>query len=339
MGPQSAHAAQAAQATAAERFLGWPAALIAGAFVPAAWLLGDGATLLLYVGFNVVFNAPHQMGTWVRAAREPAHSAPGPLGPGRARFVVVAVVVLLLSLALHLGRPATNVLLIDALTYWGLWHLVSQHFGISQILRGRAGEGDRPWQRPRNRNWHRGYFLVLHVAGVVYLHAAASLTFTVGDDVTQLARLPLPMSARPAIAVVCVVVFVAAAVVRLWLAFRHNRRRFHYEASSTAVIAAAFFASPNVMITVVVLTCVHNIHYLALVRSTLARDGGPAPGPRHVVAAVVYSLAIHAAFLLAPAAGATIFAAAVATHYLVDGRLWRLRDNPRLARALGLSAR
>jgi hypothetical protein len=304
-----------------EPLLGWAAVGVPVAFVVVARLLGPGATLALYVAFNVLFNAPHQAATWVRAAGT----------PNRRRVVVVAVVFVVVSGALHALRPASDVLLIDALTYWGLWHLVAQHFGISQVLRARAGEA-AGW-----RAAHRGYFVVLMGAGVVFLHATDPLTFVVAGDVTALHRLPFAERAREPVAVVAVVVFVVAGIVRLRAAARTNRARFTYEASSTVGLAVAFFAAPDVMIVTAALTSLHNVHYLALVEGVVRREPGVSVS-RLRVTAVLYSLAIHALYGLSLWLGRAVFAAAVATHYIVDGWLWRLRQDARLARALGIGA-
>jgi hypothetical protein len=303
-----------------ERLLGWAAVVVPVAFVVASRVFGPGATLALYVLFNIVFNAPHQAATWVRAAQ----------APQRSRVAVVAVFFLATSLALHALRPASDVVLIDALTYWGLWHLVAQHFGIAQILRARAGE---PAGR---RGFSRGFFLALMASGVVYLHATDPLTFVVAGDVTALHRLPIPEELRPAVAVVAVVVFVVVCALRLVPAARANRARFTYEASSALGLAVAFFAAPDVMIVTAALTSLHNVHYLALVEGVARREPGVSVA-RVRGLAIVYSLAIHAMYGVSLGLGRAVFAAAVATHYIVDGWLWRLRGNARLARALGIT--
>jgi len=173
------------------------------------------------------------------------------------------------------------------------------------------------------------------VSGLLFLHATSDLRFDVGGAISHLTRLPLPGDARPVVAVAAVVVFCGAAAARLRVAFSSNRARFRYEASSVFVMALAFFFSPNVMITTVALTCVHNVHYIALVHSVARGEERPLQW-FDVVGAAIWSLVVHLAFVASVVAGSALFAAAVAVHYVIDGRLWRVRGNARLARSLGI---
>jgi hypothetical protein len=311
-------------------WFGAGAAAVGTAFVVAGHLLGAGATLALYVAFNALFNLPHQFCTWLRALE-----ADGPVP--RARWAAAAALVLGLVVAARAFAPGRAFLLTNVLPYWGLWHLCAQHFGLTRIYR-RKQPGDTA-----GAGWDRGFFLALFALGLLRLHAATALTFHVGESTTTMWRLPLPDGLRPALAVVLPAAFVAVCLARLSTSWLGNRGRARFEALVAAATFAGFFATDDIMITTAAITALHNVHYIGLVRfyrATRARlDPGCRPlGVRALAAAYAYALGVHALFLVSMFAGEAVLAALVALHYLVDTKIWRLRETPALAAYLGLPA-
>jgi hypothetical protein len=320
-------------------WFGTGAALASMAFVATGRLLGAGATLALYVAFNALFNLPHQFCTWVRAFEED-----GPVP--RARWTLAAGIILVLALAARAVPGWRALLLTNLLPYWGLWHLTAQHYGITRLYRRKTGGAmgrDATATDVAGARWDRAFFLSLFACGLLRLHAATDLTFRVGSSTTAMWRLPLSPGARHALAAALPVVYVAISLARLWPAFRRNRARARFEALTAAATFVGFFGTDDIMITTAAITSLHNLHYIGLVRfyrATRAQlDRRVTPlGKRALGAAYVYSLGVHAVFLISMFAGEALLAMLVALHYLVDTKIWRFRDTPRLARYLGLPA-
>lgn len=305
------------------------AALLAGLFVPLHYILGSSATIALYIGFNALFNLPHQYCTWFRVATHPD-------GKRRAMWAATAATFfVLLSLAALAPAGYAALVFTNALPYWGIWHLIAQHFGISQIYRARGGEP------PGSRRMARGFFITIFALGILRAHAATDLTFRVGDMGESMLRLPFPVEYGAAMTWALAAIYVVVCAVRLIPAARTNRERFEFEGYVALITFVAFFAVDDIMITTAVITSLHNIHYIGLVRSMVKERHGQQPEyrpllRRDVLQAYIYSIGVHAVFLISALAGQVVLATLVAMHYFIDGQIWKLRGDHALARYLRL---
>lgn len=314
-----------------QAWLGARTAALAAAFLPLSWWLGPAWTLALYVGFNALFNLPHQYCTWVRAVRYGDEA--------KRRWWALAVLVGG-GLALARWGPSAlyDAVFTNAMPYWGIWHLAVQHFGISQILRAKGGEP------PGRRWWSKGYFLALFALGVLRLHVATELTFRVGDEEARMWRLPVPEAWGEVLGWGLLGLALGLAALRLGEAWRaRSFGRLRFEGWTTAATLFAFWGTRDVMIVTASITTLHNLHYIGVVQGMLARELGFAAAPRwrlrHAGLAYGYSVLVHGVFLVWAPLGQVLLASLVAMHYLVDGEIWKLRKDKRLAPALGLEAR
>ncbi len=311
-------------------WLGPFAALASVSFVALGDALGPAATLALYVAFNALFNLPHQFCTWVRAFDEE-----GPVP--RSRWAWIMALALLVAVTARAVPSAETVLLTNLLPYWGMWHLCAQHYGITRIYRRRTA-GDTGSAR-----WDRGFFLALFAMGLLRAHAATDLTFRVGASTTTMWRLPFPEGHGRAISLALGVAFVALSLARVLWSRRTNPARAGFEGFAAAATFVGFFGTDDVMITTAAITSLHNIHYLGLVRFHRAARARLDPtvkplGARALAGAYAYSVAVHAVFLASAFAGQALLAALVASHYLVDASIWRVRRMPELTGSLRLPA-
>jgi hypothetical protein len=287
---------------------------------------------MVYVAFNVLFNLPHQYCTWVRVVREPVVRRPGHVWRVGA-FLLLAFALVALVRADLLG-PTNEALLVNFMTYWGLWHLVAQHIGISSLLRRRGGEKDA-----RGRRRDQVFFGLLFALGVVRMHAATALELNVAGNVSHMWRLPIPREGQPWVVGAAVALFAFACAWHLGRAFRENPERAKFQALVAANTFGAFFLTNDILVTTIAVTSFHNIHYVGLVREyqsgRAAADGSArALGWGDVGLALAYSLALNGTLLFSLAAGQVMLVALVALHYLADGRIWRFREDPSLRRYL-----
>lgn len=288
--------------------LGWVPALIGVAFAAAGELSG-GPTLLLLLTFNVALNLPHQWGTWARVW-DRADAA-----LSRRLLRSFALVLAALS-AIALAPVALRTLVfVELLTYYGVHHLVMQHFGITRLLRARAG------QPLGSRTADLLFFSALFGLGLLRLHLGPALLVDFAGARLPMWQLPLWEPLRAPLGTLTHVAYWLLVGARLFTVPRFGAR-FHYELATSLALYPILFLTTDLGVTVVAATALHNAQYLVVVRA-LAPVRSALGTLRFAGAAAGYAALVTAGFVLSRQAGHVLFTSLVVTHYLADALLWR----------------
>ena len=287
--------------------------------------------------WGILFDGTHVWGTYARSYMAPDEGSRAGL-PGRWSWAALAVGPLIAIGA----SPLFPAFLIGAYL-WAYWHLVRQHYGFLILYRRRAGETDR-----------RGARLDAWLLWVGCLYPF--LRFSLSDAYVQ-SGLPvlLPpttfVSLRPMLDVAFVLVM--AAVVGLVVSGRVEPFRGGPKHLLLAVVITfhlLVFALLDHLLTILAtLTIFHNLQYHRIVWQ-YERGLGRTPSgglSRYLALGLILGLVWY---------GTRIFGVAVAEsellrnvlsglgwgvafhHYLVDGRIWRVRRSLAVARALDRGA-
>jgi hypothetical protein len=304
------------------KVFGWSVALIPLGFSIIAWVGGEVAAVVIFLGFNLLLNLPHQYGTWRRIVTERRLDAQW--------LLVGAVVAVLMMSVLVAPTWVRSLVLGDLFVYWGLHHLAVQSLGIGRILARRGGVEPAPLSHDR---WlHLGMAFLI----VLWAHAATPMSYHLMGDVVELQRLPLTALTST---MLMALVVLAALVLLAWRArrWRHLKGKevTDFEIGTVLGIIAALSA-PSLPVTIAGLTAVHNVQYLTLVDRQQQRRG-LARRWWDLGIVVLYVTGVAAVFLWNVTVGAVFFATLVSWHYLADARLWRPSRDPALARELGLA--
>jgi hypothetical protein len=293
-------------------------------FSTIAWLGGDLAVAVIFLGFNFLLNLPHQYGTWRRIVTERRLDG---------TWVGVALLVSGAMATVTLAPPWLRSLILgDLFIYWGLYHLAVQNLGIGRILAGRDGIALTPLSQ--DRWFHLGIFGLV----ALWAHATTPMCYDLLGEEVVLQR--LPVSPLVAMAMASMVIVCALGLIgwrsRRWI---HQRQAAatSFEIGTLLAIIAALVA-PSLPVTIAGLTAVHNVQYLLLVERQQNRRGHPSSW-RDVVIVLAYVLGVAGVFLWDDTWGVVLFATLVSWHYLADARLWRPSRDPLLARDLGLGVR
>jgi hypothetical protein len=312
-------------------------------FVAAPRLDGDHAgpwhpAVLAVLLWGILFDGTHVWGTYARSYLAPDASSRAAL-PGRWAWAVLGV-----GPAIALGSASLFAHFQLAAYLWGYWHLVRQHYGFLMLYRRRAGEHDRRGARLDS--------LLLWVGcGYPYLRFSLS-------DAYVASGLPLllPAEILPALRMPLDVAFVALLTGLVALALSGRIEPFRLGPKHLLIgIVIGFhvlvFALLDHLLTILAtLTIFHNLQYHRIVWQ-YERGLGRVPSgglARYLALGLGLGVVWY---------GARVFGAAAAPsetvrnvllglgwgvafhHYIVDGRIWRVRRSPGVARALDDGAR
>ena len=293
---------------------GWATACIPLLFTFLAWSGGEWAALIVFVGFNLLLNLPHQYATWRRVVAEHRLDR---------RLLVPALLVVGMGMVIACCPLSVQaVILGDVFLYWGIHHLAGQNLGITRMLGATRG------CRWHDRIFHAGWAVFL----IGWLHLMTPMSYQILDNDISLGHLPLTRDLRLVLGCVLVLLGVGLPLWRLmrWRAAPAALASFEIGVLLSTIAA---LAAPSLLVSVAGLTAVHNFHYLGLVRGQQAGWGRPLRWTDGVLAAV-YAGVIASIYVTLPALGPLLFAMLVALHYLVDARIWHPARDSRLAHSL-----
>lgn len=306
-------------------------------FAVAPPLAAGGAAqpaLLAVLLWGILFDGTHVVGTYARSYLAPdARARDGLPGPWSWLLLAVGPAVALVD-ALVGGGLFRHFLLGAVL--WAYWHLVRQHWGFVALYR-RRGQDGVPSRLDEAVLW----------VGCLY----PFIRFSLGPGYAA-AGLPqlLPFWALPAARVVLDVAFAtcATALVAVWV-LRGGLARPGPKHLFLAVVIAfhlAVFAVLNDLLAITAtLTIFHNLQYHRIVWQHEAGKGRKPLGGLgpYLVAGLGLGLAwylprVLGAHLAGPGLLRNVLLGlgwgVAFHHYLVDGRIWKMRKRPAVAAAL-----
>jgi hypothetical protein len=291
--------------------------------------------LLALLLWGIVFDGTHVAGTYARSYL--AHDARARDGlPVRWSWLLLAVGPLV-AVADRL-RPGLYPFFLLAALLWAYWHLVRQHWGFVALYRRRA-QDPSPARLDEAVLW----------LGCLYPFVRFSLgPAYAASGLPQL----LPAAALPGARVALDVVAAAGAagLLAVWFLRGGLRRPGPRHLLMVLVIAfhAAVFARlDNLLAITATLTIFHNLQYHRIVWQHEAGKGRVPLGGLgpYLLAGLALGVAWYVPRLLgAHLAGPGLLRNVLLGlgwgvafhHYLVDGRIWRLRRAPAVAAALGV---
>jgi len=299
------------------------------------------AALLAILLWGVLFDGTHVWGTYARSYLAPDPGSRAML-PGRWSWGLLAVgpAVALLDAAVGSGLFPCFLL---AAYLWAYWHLVRQHYGFLMLYRRRAGESD-----PRGARLDAA----LLWTGCLYPY----LRFSLGEAYA-LSGLPTvvpPTLAGPArlgldLAFGLVLAALAGLVGSGRLEpFRPGPKHLLIMLVSTFHIAV-FALLGDLLAILATLTIFHNLQYHRIVWH-YERGLGRTPSgtlARYLALGIALGVLWYGPRVLGAALAPTDLARDLLVglgwgvafhHYLVDGRIWRVRRSPAVARALDAAA-
>ena len=305
----------------------------------------DGATagpwhpaVLAVLLWGIVFDGTHVWGTYARSYLAPDASSRAAL-PGRWSWAVLAVGP---AIALFAGSLFG---LFQVIAYmWGYWHLVRQHYGFLMLYRRRAGE-----HAPRGARLDA---LVLWV-GCLYPY----LRFSLSDAYIESGLpLPLPASILPALRAPLDLTFAVAVlgIVSLMVSGRIEPFRPGPKHLLLLIVVGfhllVFAELHNLLTILATLTIFHNLQYHRIVWQ-YERGLGRVPSgslSRYLALGLALGVAWYGARVFGSTAASSEIVRNVLLglgwgvafhHYIVDGRIWRVRRSPDVARTLDRGAR
>lgn len=318
----------------------------------AAFALGLWSGVAVYVAFQLLFNMPHNAQTWTMSLID-AHDR---AEHGKRYLAAAAILLAVFALPMWLSPRGIYPYVLDALLYWGYYHLVRQHQGILRIYDRRlALLGSGPSER--EQFWTLRFIDVVSYAPLLARFADAEwMTIAAGGQRMVVHHVALPaMGAwllQAAFIAAC-----AAMAAALWLQARRGVPVLAKALFLTAVAACfgiAGFAVQDFLVASAIVTTYHNLQYLGLVwfhnRNRAERDE---PGlsnwaiawlrsrrfAPYIAVSLLYGVVL---FLPRIALGNNRFAQlpvmlVVGLHYYVDSRIWRFRERKGLAQNLKLA--
>jgi hypothetical protein len=288
--------------------------------------------LLAVVVWGVAFDGTHVLGTYARSYWA-ADAASRALLPGAWSWSL-----LFIGPALAFWTDAFSSFLLGAYL-WAYYHLVKQHWGFVALYRRRAPTQAGPEWLDRALLW----------TGTLYPY----LRFALGPDYPR-SGLPVlltgPVAADARVAVDIVALAVAGTLVSV-AAVQFLRGRLHLGpqhlliAVVTAFHAAVFANLEELLTITATLTIFHNLQYHRIVWHYEAGKGRRPLGGLvpYLGAGLLLGALWYGARVVGPVlAGPSTFGNALLGlgwgvalhHYLVDGRIWRVRRSPAVGAAL-----
>jgi len=316
----------------------------------ASYTAGHPAVLLVFL-WGMLFDGPHVWGTYARSYLAPDAASRASL-PGAWSWGLIALGPVV-ALADHWLCQAGPSLLGSAgwlfrgflvLAYlWAYWHLVRQHYGFLSMYRRKAGEQNR-----------RGSQLDSAILWVGCLYPYLRFGMSPGYLESGLpALLPIAWldTARLALDVSCALLF--TGLIGLALSGRIEPFRLGPKHLLLAVVIAfhllVFSCLKNLLTITATLTIFHNLQYQRIVwqyERGHGREpsGGLLPylslglllgliwyGPR-VLGVALTEASLPRNLLIGLGWGVAFH------HYLIDGRIWRVRRSPAVGRTLDAGA-
>jgi hypothetical protein len=303
---------------------------------------GHTAVLAVFI-WGVLFDGTHVWGTYARSYLAPdAASRAGLPGPWAWFLLGVGPAVALVDAALPAPGPLFGMFLLGAYL-WAYWHLIRQHYGFLMLYRKRAGESD-----PRGARLDT----VILWAGSLY----PFLRFALGEPylasgLPQL--LPTPLLSPLRLGLDFAFGAVMTVAVALVISQRFEPVRLGPKHLLLAIViafhTAVFDLLDQLLPILATLTIFHNIQYHRIVwqyEQGLGRRPSGGLGP-YLAAGLALGLAWYGVRVLgAAAAGPALVRNGLVGlgwgvafhHYLVDGRIWRVRRSPSVSRALDAGA-
>jgi hypothetical protein len=293
--------------------------------------------LLAVVLWGVFFDGTHVVGTWARSywAQDAASRA---ALPGSWSWAI-----LLVGPALAVHEGAFGAFLVAAYA-WAFYHLVRQHWGFVALYRRRADGSAGPEWLDRALLWTGALYPYARYA-LSERYARSGLPVLLPDTAAAALR-PLLDTAALALAALLL-----SSWVRHWRDGRLRPGPQHLLIATVAAFHAAVFAvlSDPLLITAA-LTIAHNLQYHRIVWHYEAGQGRrplggllPYLGVGVLFGACWYGARVAGAFAAGPSPlGRALLGlgwGVALHHYLVDGRIWRVRRQAAVGAALDGGAR
>jgi hypothetical protein len=291
--------------------------------------------LLAVVLWGVFFDGTHVVGTWARTYW--AGDAASRAGlPGAWSWAI-----LLVGPALAFHEGAFGAFLVAAYL-WAFYHLVRQHWGFVALYRRRAGEAAGPAWLDAALLW----------TGAAYPYARYALSAGFAQSgLPVLVPLESAAALRPWLdraATLAATALVGAWIAR-WRAGRLRPGPQHLLIATVAAFHAAVFATlADPLLVTAALTIAHNLQYHRIVWHHEAGKGRrplgglvPYLGVGIAFGACWYGARVAGAFLAGPTTAGRVLLGlgwgVALHHYLVDGRIWRVRRQPAVGVALSFA--
>ena len=308
--------------------------VLAPPLVPAGPL--SQPALLAIVLWGVLFDGTHVLGTYARSylATDPDSRAGL---PGGWSWVLLAVG----PAAAFSDRLFPFFLL--AAYLWAYYHLVRQHWGFVALYRRRQGEGAGPEWLDKALLWTGALYPYLRFT-LTPAYARGGLPVLLSGGVAEQVRLALDLAFGLG----------APALLVLWLREARAGRLApgprHLLIAIVAVFHVAVFGLLDDLLPITAtLTIFHNLQYHRIVWQYEAGKGRRPLGGLvpYLGAGVVLGMLWYVPRAVGPhLAGASLLGnvcmglgwGVAFHHYLVDGRIWRLRRVPGVGRALEAAA-
>ncbi|HET6284646.1 MAG TPA: hypothetical protein VFH73_27060 [Polyangia bacterium] len=318
-------------------FLGPGATLLVSALFVTLMVAGrDAAAGLLATALTIAFSGPHYAATYRRAyaSREIIRSHPV--------VTVLAPVLLAIAVALALRFPATVAPLFVVLyVIWSGYHYSGQSLGLALLYPLRQGHrldvGEkRLLAFPLYVSWLVSLVGLLRVDGAVRNSA-----YRVVRDTALGVRLQLPPASVPWVLGAGIALLIASFSAVALLAVRRRRRAvpLPWPVYGIVLTQAIWFGWGLFypLLNIVLVPIFHGLQYLALTSWHQCKGRGPA-GPRafalYAGTVLLLGLVINPGlFLLIDdlpgeplLVGALLISLLNVHHFLMDGRIWRLRE-------------
>ncbi len=315
--------------------------LLAPRLDDASYTAGHPAVLGVFL-WGVLFDGTHVWGTYARTYFAPDEASRAGL-PGGWSWGLLSVGPAVALLAAGFGAPSLFRLFVLVAYQWAYWHLVRQHYGFLMLYRKRAGES-APWGARLDG-------LILW-AGCLYPY----LRFSLSDAYLQ-SGLPqlIPVSLAAPARLGLDIAFGLTATAILAIVFSERIECFrlgpkHLLLAIVIVFHVLVLALLDNLLTILAtLTIFHNLQYHRIVwqyERGLGRT--PSGGLARYLALglglgfVWYGLRVMGVAAVHSGLPRNVFIGlgwgVAFHHYLLDGRIWRVRRSSTVSRALEAGA-
>lgn len=301
--------------------------------------------------WGVMFDGTHVWATYARSYRAPDAASRAAL-PGSWSWLILAVGPALALIDYALFKPEPSLLSSAgwlfrsflAFAYlWAYWHLVRQHYGFLVLYRRKAGETDRRGARLDT---------LLLWTGTLYPYLRFTLSESFGKSgLPQLVPAALLAPLRTALDIAFVVLM--AGIIALIVSGRIERPRLGPKYLFLAIVIGFTFAVfgllDNLLTITATLTIFHNLQYHRIVWQ-YERGLGRTPSGS-LAAYLGLGLILGMVWYVPRVFGVALVQGNLARnvllglgwgvafhHYLVDGRIWRVRRTQGVAAVLDAGA-
>lgn len=301
--------------------------------------------------WGILFDGTHVWGTYARSYFAPDATSRAAL-PGRWSWAVIAVGPVIAVIDHALLKPGPSLLsnagwlfrsFLVVAYLWAYWHLVRQHYGFLVLYRRKAGETDRRGNR---------LDALLLWTGTLYPYLRFSLSESFEKSgLPQIVPAGLLAPLRTALDVAFIAVM--AGIVALMASGRIEKTRLGPKHLFLAVVIGftflVFGLLDNLLTITATLTIFHNLQYHRIVWQ-YERGHGRTPSGS-LTAYLALGLILGVIWYVPRVFGVAAVGGDLARnvllglgwgiafhHYLVDGRIWRVRRTQGVAAALDAGA-